>query len=357
MNIAIFGAQAMASSAYEAIRFLYQESEVSCFLVTSHAGNPTSLMGLLVRELSEVSVQLSDVQKDMWKVLIATPENVMDTIQDSLAEAGFHNIECLTSLKWAELMRNYYEKCGLFTTLSSLPKGERTADITLYMAKFYKDKALTSAYEIPPYICPVQVGAALCKERVAKLLDNSGDNISEKNVNYSELTALYWIWKNQLPGGADGYYGLVHYRRILELAEGDFCRLSANDIDVVLPYPMAHEPNLHVHHERYLKDVDYRAMLQALEELQPAYAKVFPEILAQRYMYNYNMILARRDVLKDYCEWLFPILERAEQLSEPKGWERADRYIGYMGETLCTLYFMANQDKMKIAHTGCRFLK
>lgn len=33
---------------------------------------------------------------------------------------------------------------------------------------------------------------------------------------------------------------------------------------------------------------------------------------------------------------LFPILERTEQLSIPRGWERCDRYIGYLGENLMT---------------------
>ena len=76
----------------------------------------------------------------------------------------------------------------------------------------------------------------------------------------------------------------------------------------------------------------------------------------QQYFYNYNIILARKDVLAEYCQWLFPILERVEQLSKPRGWERQDRYIGYMGETLETLYFMTNKDKLNIVHTGCRFL-
>ena len=53
-----------------------------------------------------------------------------------------------------------------------------------------------------------------------------------------------------------------------------------------------------------------------------------------------------------YCDWLFPLLSRVEELSEPKGSERADRYIGYLGENLTTLYFMKNKDRLKIAHAG-----
>ncbi len=33
---------------------------------------------------------------------------------------------------------------------------------------------------------------------------------------------------------------------------------------------------------------------------------------------------------------------------------RADRYIGYIGETLETLYFMKNSDGLNIVHTECR---
>ena len=68
------------------------------------------------------------------------------------------------------------------------------------------------------------------------------------------------------------------------------------------------------------------------------------------------MILGKKSVLRDYCEWLFPILERVEERSVPKGSERADRYIGYMGETLETLYFMKNRDCLNIVHTDCRML-
>jgi hypothetical protein len=226
------------------------------------------------------------------------------------------------------------------------------------MAKFYKDQHLNSDYKIPDWITPIQVGAALTDERVAEVLDSEGDNISAKNVNYSELTALYWVWKNRLESQESGckYYGLVHYRRILELTDEDLCRLNENKVDVVLPYPMPYLPDIHAHHERYIQPVDWEAVLTALHELQPEYAAKIPEVFGQQYLYNYNIVLARAEVLRDYCRWLFPILKRTEELSVPHGSERADRYIGYIGENLTTLYFMANRDKLQIVHAACRFL-
>lgn len=44
------------------------------------------------------------------------------------------------------------------------------------------------------------------------LRDNEGDNISYKNKNYCELTAIYWAWKNLKLDKYD-YIGLCHYRR------------------------------------------------------------------------------------------------------------------------------------------------
>ena len=65
-------------------------------------------------------------------------------------------------------------------------------------------------FEIPkdPLYVPLQVGSAL-QEDLGYLRDDTGDNISEKNRNYCELTGLYWAWKNL----ESDYIGVAHYRR------------------------------------------------------------------------------------------------------------------------------------------------
>ena len=127
-------------------------------------------------------------------------------------------------------------------------------------------------------------------------------------------------------------------------------------MDAVLPYPMPYEPDIGAHHDRYLKAADWAAVRDAVRQLYPEYAEFFPEVLKQRYLYNYNIVMARKPVLAEYCGWLFPLLERLEETSVPPGAERADRYVGYAAETLATLYFMYNKDRLTIAHAGCRFL-
>ena len=44
-----------------------------------------------------------------------------------------------------------------------------------------------------PYLYPIQVGTALSGKKLPGMLhDDEGDNISERNKTYCELTAQYW---------------------------------------------------------------------------------------------------------------------------------------------------------------------
>ena len=70
----------------------------------------------------------------------------------------------------------------------------------------------------PPYKA-IQVGAALHPEMdLGFLKDNVGDNISEKNPKYCELSAIYWGWRNLKNVE---YAGLAHYRRYFDIDIND----------------------------------------------------------------------------------------------------------------------------------------
>lgn len=358
-KLVIYGAQAIALGTYKAIKELFPARTIECFLVTVRGNNAESLAGLPVRELADYAAAVSQAEKEQTEVLIATPEVVMADIEDGLRQAGFSHCVRMDSMRWAKLQKFAFVSSGKGMPLEAYPVGTNKPQLQVYKAKFFKDKKLCTDYRSPEYMVDLQVGAALTDVRVAELQDHVLDHISERNPNYSELTGLYWIWKNRVildDDMAAHYYGLAHYRRMLELSEDDLLRLRDNDIDVVLPYPMPYEPDIEEHHKRYLSESEWNAVLRALQEVHPEEYDAFSEVLKQEYMYNYNIILAKGTVLAEYCAWLFPVLFRIEELCDTDGQKIPNRYMGYIAETLETFYFIYHKESLRIAHAGCRFL-
>ena len=72
-------------------------------------------------------------------------------------------------------------------------------------------------YWVPddPMYLPVQMGHAIHPD-IDYIGDDTGKNISEKNLNYCELTGLFWAVHNI---EAD-YIGIVHYRRYFASRKG-----------------------------------------------------------------------------------------------------------------------------------------
>ncbi len=73
---------------------------------------------------------------------------------------------------------------------------------------------------------PVFVGAASSDLDLPYQRDDEGENISIKNPYYSELTGLYWAYKNLK---AD-YIGLCHYHRYMDLSD-----VVIENCNVILP--------------------------------------------------------------------------------------------------------------------------
>ena len=102
-------------------------------------------------------------------------------------------------------------------------------------------KILVACHKADPNIrqddiyMPIQVGKALHPELdLGFQCDNTGDNISEKNGSYCELTALYWAWKNLKDVD---YIGLCHYRRYFKMTNAELSE-AMNSRDILLAKPL-----------------------------------------------------------------------------------------------------------------------
>lgn len=360
MDYYIFGAKATAAGLYKALLKKEPEDKLKAFLVSDTKENADEIFGIPVRSLSEEAALLSDEEKQKIKIYAAVPELIHPDIKELLQSNGFKNPIMLDSKMEADLMEKYFESEGKFRSVRSLElknKKEEIPNITFYAASFYKDKPLNNPPKFPDYIkrlylgCDGAVKNGIDIKGQADFYDNEGDNISEKNPNRCEMTAHYWVWKNRL-NTDDDYVGICHYRRLLDLSDDDLRKIKENEVDAVLPFPMIHYPNAEIQHSWYVKEKDWNTLKKVVQKLYPDYGRVFDKVFKAHEFYNYNMLLAKKSVFADYCAWLYPILDRIEEISEPKGADRHDRYTAYMSESLTTLYFMANLNDLKIYHTG-----
>ena len=75
---------------------------------------------------------------------------------------------------------------------------------------------------------PIHVGKDLHLDiDLGIITDNTGDNISNKNASYCELTAMYWAWKNLKDVDV---IGLCHYRRYFSFSNAEGYRNGDNHI-------------------------------------------------------------------------------------------------------------------------------
>ena len=197
---------------------------------------------------------------------------------------------------------------------------------------------------------PVQAGRAL-HAPLPYIGDNTGENISEKNPHYCELTCLYWAWKN-LDAEA---VGLCHYRRYFagrpfgekwsRLLTAQQAEKLLQKAPVILPkkreywIETGYSQYAHAHHEEDL--ILTRAIL---EEKWPAYVPAFDGTLGRTRGHRFNMFLMRRDLLDRYCSWLFAVLAELETRLDISSYSSNDRRVyGFVGERLLDVWIETNQ--------------
>ncbi len=193
--------------------------------------------------------------------------------------------------------------------------------------------------------------------------DNTGDNISARNRYWSEITALYWAWKNL---EKTKYVGLCSYRRFFNFRNpqltpiriideksnseiGDIEFPEFDDIfsnhDVIIPKQYLYAYPIRKVCSMNYRDDDFELLEKLVHELSPEYDEAYRAVFyATNKMIGHNMFIMSWENFNSYCRWVFLILFELEKIIEPANYPiKQVRVFGYMHELLLGVYIEKNK--------------
>ena len=219
-----------------------------------------------------------------------------------------------------------------------------------------------------PYFLPIQAGAALHDAIKGYQPDNEGDNISEKNPHFCELTCHYWAWKNLK--NVD-IVGLNHYRRYFYFtrrwpqfsadkhfkATDDFLKQdyifpnledTLSKYDIILPVARHWRVSNTQQYADYHIAKDWEILRQIIKERHPEYMQAFEKTMDHSNIsVGYNMFITHWKHFDAYSEWLFDILFEVERRVPPIDDPIQSRIYGYMSERLINVFCEHHHLKIK----------
>lgn len=203
------------------------------------------------------------------------------------------------------------------------------------------------AFTPPPdnmYV-PLQVGRAL-HEPLGFLGDDSGEHISDLNAWFSELTGVYWLWKNYRDADI---IGICHYRRYF-IAEDGHLYNRADIRQLLSQYDMIVTKKLELrmpYYDGFASTHDEKDLVETervVSEKYPEYAALFHDMVHKKKTYFANMMICSKQLYDEYCTWLFDILFEVQQRIDTTGYDNyRKRVYGFLSEFLLTVWIARNQ--------------
>ena len=186
---------------------------------------------------------------------------------------------------------------------------------------------------------PLHVGSA-GKESIGYQRDDDGENISSLNPYFCELTGLYWAWKNL----SEDYIGLVHYRRHFAMdgktMEYEQIKPYLGKIKIFTPkkrWYVIETLKSHYEHTHYSEHLEITR--DVLKDKYPEYEDAYDKAINRTWGYMFNMMIMERNLLDEYCAWLFDILGSIFKKVDTSSYEAFEkRYIGRVSEILFNVW-------------------
>ncbi len=119
-------------------------------------------------------------------------------------------------------IKNLDDKLKIYVVTSQFDLHKQRDDVTDAVERF------------PKFAEYIQAGAALSQIKMCNLRDDTGENISYKNPTHCELTALWWIFKNE---HLKEYVGFNFYSRVFDFTQDELVSVLSNGVDAIVPEP------------------------------------------------------------------------------------------------------------------------
>ncbi len=328
--------------------------EPTCFLVTGMEGNresldnPLEIDGIPVYTMQNCPIPAAGKNT---MILIAAMEHYHKEIQENIRNSSFSGVcirfltDIMERILIAECMKFYYQKLGIPFEMTKmldqdtdiLSSGGKGQTIMSYMVQSVHDVPIQEKRTDRTWITTLQAGAALTEQRFSAVTDADGDNISSKNAYYNEMTGMYWLWKNT---GWD-ISGLCHYRRQFE-SDIALKPLLDGTADAVLPVPALVYPNLRGYYCNWGEDSYYQMMLQVIREQKEDYYETAVWCAEHEIFYPNNIFLAKREVIEDYCQFAFDVIDEVE--TRMRNFDGVKQKRCWLSEHVTTIYFMKHKN-------------
>ena len=250
-----------------------------------------------------------------------------------------------------------------------------TKEAKIYVLHYKKSIVL----DLPPLYSHIMAGSALLDNQDDMTGDDTDSNISKKNRYYSELTGIYWIWKNR----QNKITGTCHYRRfftsqpepffykikrwsyipiglykkrhgIIYTSNVNFFKdrilteLELQNLltqhDAILPVARKLKYTIETHYKRYHDANDLVILKKIISEKYPEFIVAFEEVMQSKRLYANNMFVLKQEHFEEFMAWWFDILFEFEQridLQSKTGYQQ--RILGFIAERLLNVWFAHKQ--------------
>ena len=265
------------------------------------------------------------------------------------------------------------------------------------------------AYPKDEIYLTIQAGKAVSNVELKMHGDNEGENISSKNHDFCELTAIYWAWKNikKLYPSTE-YVGLAHYRRYLTVNKKPVSTVVHEQLsftkqvfklifrhnfrfflnqnmlytnDKNLDKALAKTNNWYVKQinrnpetifttkplklyglcvrdgtlfENSKERLNY--VEQVIKSDWKEYSAAFDKALSAYENCYANMFVMPVKEFDEYCSFMFDVLFKVENHFDGK-YDKELRETGYLGELLTNIYLVKKQDEISIKYMNGLFVR